>query len=951
MSNVQVFISYSHNDIAITEALARYLESVGLKCWYAPRDIAPGADWASSIVSAIQEAPYFVLIFSDSSNESDQVYNEVDMACKTSDVKHTVINFRVSNAEVSGRLSYYVNSKQWVDATEDPDRAYITLARQLREGLGMGGVDPAVTRRTETAADRRARKEQEKELAAAQKEEEQAQREKEKAEEAARKEEERAQKEREKQRQAEEKEQARQARREKWQKVPIRQILIALLIVIVLIAVMAAVLTHKETVQVHLNDYVSVEYEGYDSYGTASVVIDYDGLEEALSSAEWKREGLEALYADEEDDEDTDTVSVIMESYTVYDMLASYLGETPCSLSAVEGLSNGDTVSLLWTVDEDLPSLMNQIAYCSISFEDEEMIVDDLIEIEAYDPFDALSVVFQGMSGDGTAGLSVTASDDIAEAITYSLSETKGLSNGETITVTVTNDPDEFETVYGVRLAATERDYTVTGLSSYVADPADIPEDAFSEMRSEVEDHFNAYVASNWNLDCFTVLGFDCIGYYFLAEKSDSSPHNMVFVVYQVNVEYYVNDDSGAVDELLTYYYYGGFENLILQSDGSVSLDYLEMSAPSEKFSAYDATFYGYQTLSALYSEVVTTRIGDYTDSDQVEDQDFGYGVTHADEIEEEVVNVSYVTDPADIPEEILTGMCSEVEDHFNAYAASNWNLNQFTVLGLDYIGYYFLAEKSDSSPHNMVFVVYQVNVEYYVEEEAGTTDELLTYYYYGGFEDLTLMSDGSISVDYMTMSTPSEEFPVYDATFYGYQTLDTLFRDVVTTRIGDYISYNQVEDQDFGYAVSKTENSLSEEETKEAENAQSESGISAAETEGTSGSGDGAYLGVVGTSVSGLMAETYDMPEGIYITVIIEGGAASDSDLKKRDIITAVDGQSVLTMADLRTALESYAIGDEVVLSVQRLNESAEYEEMAISVVLGDYSAIESYEQSITDE
>src|SRR5215472_7170060 len=40
-----VFISHSSKDREIADAICAHLESAGIKCWIAPRDIEPGATW------------------------------------------------------------------------------------------------------------------------------------------------------------------------------------------------------------------------------------------------------------------------------------------------------------------------------------------------------------------------------------------------------------------------------------------------------------------------------------------------------------------------------------------------------------------------------------------------------------------------------------------------------------------------------------------------------------------------------------------------------------------------------------------------------------------------------------------------------------------------------------------------------------------------------------------
>ena len=50
-----VFISYASHDSAVANDVAAALEGQGLKCWIAPRDVTPGAPYASEIVHAIRQ--------------------------------------------------------------------------------------------------------------------------------------------------------------------------------------------------------------------------------------------------------------------------------------------------------------------------------------------------------------------------------------------------------------------------------------------------------------------------------------------------------------------------------------------------------------------------------------------------------------------------------------------------------------------------------------------------------------------------------------------------------------------------------------------------------------------------------------------------------------------------------------------------------------------------------
>jgi hypothetical protein len=65
-----VFISHSSHDKPMADAACAVLEQRGIRCWVAPRDIVPGADWGESIVDAIGAARAFVLVFSSHANTS-----------------------------------------------------------------------------------------------------------------------------------------------------------------------------------------------------------------------------------------------------------------------------------------------------------------------------------------------------------------------------------------------------------------------------------------------------------------------------------------------------------------------------------------------------------------------------------------------------------------------------------------------------------------------------------------------------------------------------------------------------------------------------------------------------------------------------------------------------------------------------------------------------------------
>ena len=94
-------------------------------------------------------------------------------------------------------------------------------------------------------------------------------------------------------------------------------------------------------------------------------------------------------------------------------------------------------------------------------------------------------------------------------------------------------------------------------------------------------------------------------------------------------------------------------------------------------------------------------------------------------------------------------------------------------------------------------------------------------------------------------------------------------------------------------------------------------------------------FLGIQGQNIDETAASMYGMPRGIYVYKIVPGGAAANSDLKEKDIITKFDGQSVTNMEELKQMLTYYKGGSTVDLTVQSLVNGA-YVEHDVQITLG---------------
>ncbi len=119
----KVFISHSSKDKAIADQICQHLESNGIKCWIAPRDLKPGSDWTEGIIQGINSCRLFVLVFSASANSSEHVRREVATAFS---LGLAVIPFRTENINPSGSLGYFLGTVHWLDAITPPLQKHLT---------------------------------------------------------------------------------------------------------------------------------------------------------------------------------------------------------------------------------------------------------------------------------------------------------------------------------------------------------------------------------------------------------------------------------------------------------------------------------------------------------------------------------------------------------------------------------------------------------------------------------------------------------------------------------------------------------------------------------------------------------------------------------------------------------------------------------------------------------
>ena len=112
-----VFISHSSKDKAIADQICERLEKTGIGCWIAPRDVPAGHSYGEAIVHGIESCAVFLLIWSEHSNNSQPVANEIERA---SNYQKLIVPLRIREVSASKRIEFFVANTQWIDAFSSP---------------------------------------------------------------------------------------------------------------------------------------------------------------------------------------------------------------------------------------------------------------------------------------------------------------------------------------------------------------------------------------------------------------------------------------------------------------------------------------------------------------------------------------------------------------------------------------------------------------------------------------------------------------------------------------------------------------------------------------------------------------------------------------------------------------------------------------------------------------
>lgn len=200
--------------------------------------------------------------------------------------------------------------------------------------------------------------------------------------------------------------------------------------------------------------------------------------------------------------------------------------------SQEESLTNGDVVEITVACDEQkLNGQYPDIAFVGGSG---TYTVDGLSDAQFIEPFNTkqITVKFDGYSGAATAVLQMESSDPYMPLMNYSVEPARGLSNGDTVTISI--DPNVSRLSEMGYAVPDHSEWTTTqmvsGLDELVSDPATLPASVINSMVNYAESH----LASNFNaikkdeLDQ-VVIEPEISSIYFFDKVDKTSPYTNYF--------------------------------------------------------------------------------------------------------------------------------------------------------------------------------------------------------------------------------------------------------------------------------------------------------------------------------------------------------------------------------------------------------------------------------------
>lgn len=386
----------------------------------------------------------------------------------------------------------------------------------------------------------------------------------------------------------------------------------------------------NRTPTIDVSKYMTLSADGYNTVGKLNISFDTEKLEKDYGKQ------ITTRFKKQMKNLKDDTYGLSSLTASLYDGYEADLFAETCATGSADktkGLSNGDVVTYTWddNSDEAEEAFGVKVKYTDITY-----TVSGLASVNTFDAFDGVDVEFSGISPDGRATVNSLPTAAEAQGLYYTLDENSGLSNGDTVTLTVHSNRDDLSDCidkYGAMPQATEKTFTVEGLNEYVTSADTLSDSVLVSLQNQAEDVFKSYAAQRFS-NGQTFKGMTYLGNYILTPKNKDSwgDKDRIVLAYQVTVHHdYTSELNTTYDADDSFFWYITFNNVSKDADGNITSGLNDYDTPTtfvkidsgvQKYSFSSSTetweYYGYASLDSLYNAAVNQYVENYNHQDNV---------------------------------------------------------------------------------------------------------------------------------------------------------------------------------------------------------------------------------------------------------------------------------------------------------------------------------------------
>ena len=386
----------------------------------------------------------------------------------------------------------------------------------------------------------------------------------------------------------------------------------------------------NRTPTIDVSKYMTLSADGYNTVGKLNISFDTEKLEKDNGKQ------IATRFKKQMKNLKDDTYGLSSLTASLYDGYEADLFAETCATGSADktkGLSNGDVVTYTWddNSDEAEEAFGVKVKYTDITY-----TVSGLASVNTFDAFDGVDVEFSGISPDGRATVNSLPTAAEAQGLYYTLDENSGLSNGDTVTLTVHSNRDDFSDCidkYGAMPQATEKTFTVEGLNEYVTSADTLSDSVLVSLQNQAEDVFKSYAAQRFS-NGQTFKGMTYLGNYILTPKNKDSwgDKDRIVLAYQVTVHHdYTSELNTTYDADDSFFWYITINNVSKDADGNIASGLNDYDTPTtfvkidsgvQKYSFSSSTetweYYGYASLDSLYNAAVNQYVENYNHQDNV---------------------------------------------------------------------------------------------------------------------------------------------------------------------------------------------------------------------------------------------------------------------------------------------------------------------------------------------